>query len=351
MIFIDHLPDNPLRLITLQSFGFCDAAEVFVLLAGVSAMMAYGKLFARDGAAAALSRIALRCVRIYAYQAALLASTLGAVRLWTGYFGLKPLIVAPLLDAGLLGLAHGLMLLALPGYLDILPLYIVLLALFPLVYLLMRVRVWLGLTISLLVWLAANFDHRLTLPNLMDAEGWYFNPFTWQLLFCIGVALAIALAACDGLLPRRRWLTVICCGYLGFAFLQTMPWQDWGLPTWRPLNMPLPDKRLLSPLRLLDILALFYLLFCSPLIRRLAQHSLARAFEACGKHSLEVFALGCLLSLFGRLTLRTWGHDLGLRLSLDAIGLTAMCLMGIWLERPRSGQSDTMHGHSMIRRT
>jgi hypothetical protein len=31
MIFIDHLPSNPLSLVTLHSFGFCDAAELFVL--------------------------------------------------------------------------------------------------------------------------------------------------------------------------------------------------------------------------------------------------------------------------------------------------------------------------------
>jgi hypothetical protein len=33
-IFIDHIPDNGLAHFTLRNFGFADAAEVFVLLAG-----------------------------------------------------------------------------------------------------------------------------------------------------------------------------------------------------------------------------------------------------------------------------------------------------------------------------
>ena len=34
LIFIDHVPDNPWSFYTLKNFGFADASEVFVLLAG-----------------------------------------------------------------------------------------------------------------------------------------------------------------------------------------------------------------------------------------------------------------------------------------------------------------------------
>jgi hypothetical protein len=37
MIFVDHIPGNVLSLVTLHNFGFSDAAEVFVLLAGIDA--------------------------------------------------------------------------------------------------------------------------------------------------------------------------------------------------------------------------------------------------------------------------------------------------------------------------
>jgi hypothetical protein len=246
--------------------------------------------------------------------------------------------VAPLLDAGLPGLAHGLMLHALPGYLDILPLYIVLLAAFPLIYLGMRVNVWLGLGGSALVWLAANLDHRLTLPNWLDANGWYFNPFAWQFLFAMGSALAIWMTSGGGSLPRSRWLTALCVAYLLFAFVQTAPWTEWGLPSWRLLDMAAPDKSRLSPLRLLDILALTYLLFSLPMLRDAARHRLSRALEACGKHSLEIFALGCLLALFGRLIFRTWGRGWPLLAAVNVTGIAAMCLAALWLEQARSAR-------------
>src|ERR1700719_147073 len=83
MIFIDHIPGNVLGLVTLHNFGFSDAAEVFVLLAGFSSMLAYGRIFERDGARSGLRRIALRLARLYLFQVGLLLATLGAVLMWT----------------------------------------------------------------------------------------------------------------------------------------------------------------------------------------------------------------------------------------------------------------------------
>ncbi len=336
MIFVDHMPGNPLSLFTLHNFGFCDAAEVFVLLAGVSSMLAYGRVFARDGAWPGLRRVGARCLRIYLCQAILLVTTLAVVRVWTQVFGLQPTLIAPLLDAGPTGLLHGLLLHALPGYLDILPLYIVLLASFPLIYVALRRDVRLAFAASVLVWLAANLDDRLNLPNWLDAKGWYFNPFTWQLLFVTGAALALALQAGGGSLPRNRWLTLLSAGYLGVAFMETAPWADWHLPGLRLFAMAAPDKSSLSPLRLLDILALFHLVFSSERLRVVAKHRFARALEACGKNSLEIFALGCLLALFGRLVFRTWGRGWPLLTMVNLTGLVTMCAAALWLERMRT---------------
>ncbi|MGT2485699.1 OpgC domain-containing protein [Methylobacterium oryzae CBMB20] len=143
-IFIDHIPRNAPALLTLHNFGFSDAAEIFVLLAGYSSMIAYGGLFRRAGTRMALTRIARRCLRIYLFQAGLLLATLVIVRIWMDLTGLTPRFgVAPLLQMGLLpGLLRGLALNALPNYLDILPLYILLLALFPLVNAGMRRGIW-----------------------------------------------------------------------------------------------------------------------------------------------------------------------------------------------------------------
>ncbi|WP_279604597.1 OpgC domain-containing protein [Methylobacterium sp. J-070] len=174
-----------------------DAAKIFVLLAGYSSMIAYGGLFRRAGMWPTLTSIARRCLRICVFQAGLPLATLLIVRIWMDHTGITPRFgVAPLLQAGLLqAVFRGLALNALPNYLDILPLYVLLLALFPAIYLGMQYRLWGVLTVSGALWLLANIDYRLNLPNATAVDdGWYFNPFAWQSLFVLGAALALACA-------------------------------------------------------------------------------------------------------------------------------------------------------------
>jgi len=333
MIFVDHIPGNLLGLITMRNFGFADAAEVFVLLAGFSSMRAYGGIFERDGARRGLRRILLRLARLYLFQVGLLLTTLGVVLMWTSHFQQQPTIVAPILNAPVAGLAHALTLHAVPSYLDILPLYIVLFAAFPLVYVGLRKSLWLGLGVSATVWLAANFAGNLNLPNWIDGKSWTFDPFAWQFLFTIGAALAMLSAEHDGALPRARWLAWPSGVYLAFAFIASAPWAAWHLPSLQPLTMPTPDKTHLDALRLLDMLALTYLLLSSARLRAFADSRLLRPLEACGRHSLEVFAVGCILALFGRLLFRTFGAGLDMQIVVNAAGLVTMCLVGLWLER------------------
>jgi hypothetical protein len=341
-IFVDHIPRNAPALFTLHNFGFSDAAEIFVLLAGYSSMMAYGGLFHRAGIRTTLIRIARRCLRIYLFHASLLLATLVIVRIWMDLTGLTPRFgVAPLLQMGLLpGLLRGLALNALPNYLDILPLYILLLALFPVIYFGLRRGVWGVLALSGTLWLAANVDHQLNLPNAAAVDdGWYFNPFAWQFLFVIGAALALAIRAGDGLLPRRGWAVAAAWAYLIFALLQGGSWAEWGLPDLRPLPIGVPDKSHVAPLRLLDILALTYLLFSAPAVRRFCQRPALRLIDACGRHSLEIFAAGCLAALIGRILYRTFDPIWPLQIVVNLGGLAVMLGLAHLRDTRRSGRA------------
>jgi hypothetical protein len=186
MIFVDHISADWLNRITMHNFGFCDAAEVFVLLAGMSSMFAYGKIFHRDGIKPALRKIVARCSRIYLFQIGLTSTTIGVVLVWRNVYHLDPGSIAPILGAPVEGLVHVLTLSALPEYLDILPLYIVLLVAFPLIYLAIRLSLAFALSGSALLWLTAQLMPALNLPNWIDGQGWYFDPFAWQFLFVIG---------------------------------------------------------------------------------------------------------------------------------------------------------------------
>lgn len=333
-IFIDHLTGNFLGTLTLRNFAFCDAAELFVLLAGLSSMMAYGATFEREGAGRALRRVGARCVRIYLFQIGLLLATLAILQRWLTHFGMEPHGIAPMLRGGVRGLKHGLVLHALPSNLNILPLYIILLAFFPVVYLGMRRRPGVTLLGSAALWLAANLDPNLNLSNWMDGQGWFFNPFAWQFLFVIGVAAAY-LQRHGGTLPRNRWVVWACAAYVGFALLATAPWANWGLD-WRPIDIAAPDKTALAPLRLMNVLALVYLLMTAPAFDRLARARWLGFMALCGRHSLEVFATGTLLSLLGRLAFRTFGTGWELQLLVNGVGFATLITVARTMERPRT---------------
>jgi hypothetical protein len=335
MIFIDHIPNNVLALVTMRNFGFADAAEVFVLLAGFSAMMAYGKVFERDGTAKGLRRVLSRLGRIYLFQIGLLLITLGVVYAWTMHFNQQPTLVAPILNMPVNGIAHALALHAVPGYLNILPLYIVLFAAFPIIYAGLHRSVLLTLVVSAAIWLAVSWYGHFNLPNWIDGGTWFFNPFAWQFLFTIGAAFAIVERTHNGGLPHWNWLGWLCGLYLIGAFFEAAPWEMWGLSSLRPFAMPMPDKTHLSVLRLVDMLALAYLVLSSRSMVAVARLRLLRPVEACGKHSLEVFSTGCVVDLFGRLLFRTYGAGWEMQILVNLIGIGVMCWVGLYLEHRR----------------
>src|SRR5206468_5740356 len=64
-IFVDHVPDNVLSYLTLQSFSFCDAAEVFIFISGYAAAIVYGKALQRRGSIIATAQIYRRVWQLY----------------------------------------------------------------------------------------------------------------------------------------------------------------------------------------------------------------------------------------------------------------------------------------------
>ena len=77
-------------------------------------------------------------------------------------------------------------------------------------------------------------------------------------------------------------------------------------------------------MRLLNILALSYLLFSAPAVLRASRWRHFRLIDACGRHSLEVFAAGCLAALIGRILYRTFDATWPLQVAVNLGGLALM---------------------------
>ena len=336
MMFVDHIPDNLLNRLTLRNLGFCDAAEIFVLLAGFASMLAYGRGFARDGVRVAIGRVLRRCGKLYVYQVGMLLVSILVITQWRQYHQVPVDFLEPELAHGFDSLWRAMLLQALPGNLNILPLYIVLLALFPLIYLASRVGVGFALAVSGAVWLLVNLDPQLNLPNWLDPDGWYFNPFAWQFLFTLGAMAAIVTQSRGGDLPRWRWLVALAWAYLAFSALQSFPWAQWKLPNLSPFDIDPPQKTPLSPLRLIDVLAIFYLVLSSPRLAQGAGTRVGQVLAVLGRHSLEVFSAGTLLDLLARLLFATMGSNWVLQVAVNVIGLGSLFLLARLLDRRKA---------------
>src|SRR5215471_8124225 len=176
MIFIDHVPENVFQHVTQQNFGFSDAAELFVFLSGVSVALAYGTRFFDGETVGAVRAVLRRALTIYWVQLLIslliIAIFVGAAALWN--------------DNDLLEDADTVVSNPLQTTANILPLYIALLLMTPLLLALARRDDRLMLAASAAIYLAAR-AFSLNLPTWPVEGTWFFNPIAWQLIFAIGI--------------------------------------------------------------------------------------------------------------------------------------------------------------------
>ena len=204
IILCAHTPSNFFTSWIPARWGFSDATEIFVFCSGMASAIAFGRTFDRAGWALGAGRVGYRVWQVYWAHigmffaiATLLAAFdhfgdfdktyIGTLNLWKFFADPGPQLV------GLFSLTY------VPNYFDILPMYMVILVMMPLMMALSRISVWATFAAMALIWL---FAQRAVLDTLglthlhlgFPAEPWsdrkwYFNPFGWQLVFFTGFAL------------------------------------------------------------------------------------------------------------------------------------------------------------------
>ena len=65
LIFIDHMSPDLLSWFTIRSYGFSDAAEIFIFISGYTAAFVYGRAMLQVGVVVATARILRRVWQIY----------------------------------------------------------------------------------------------------------------------------------------------------------------------------------------------------------------------------------------------------------------------------------------------
>jgi hypothetical protein len=339
-IFWDHVPDNPLGQLTLRNFGFSDAAEVFVFLAGYAAVLAYGRILQREGWLVACMRILRRTWVLYVVHIFLLTLLMGIVFIANNHVETRDMVQQMGLEYFVgnpqAALADELLLRFKPNLTDPLPLYILLLLALPLVLPLLMRKPLLAVAGSVALYLMVP----LLGWNLSASNGgvWYFNPVAWQLLFVLGGFCALNArppSASPKRALRQQPLFLLAATYViaAGALTVSVNWPDLRtalMPQWLT---PLIYKTDLAPARLLHFLALAY---CTA--RLLPDHhrwlNNWPAHHTCrmGRYSLEVFCFGVLLSTLADAANALAGDTWPMQICTALLGVLLMGLMAAGLE-------------------
>lgn len=300
IIFVAHLPANSWNAWIPARFGFSSGAELFVFCSGLASALAFGGVFTRRGLWLGTARIAYRIWQVYWAQIGLVLALIALAALLDRSFGLSVLAqqFSPLLDdpeRALLGLAT---LTWQPDYLDILPMYLVILALVPVMMLARRLHVALPFLIAVGLY-AAVWGRGLNLPgNPWNDAGWFLNPFAWQLIFFIGFFIGMSWLPVPRLGDRRLMLAA------ALFILVSVPLSFWGiLDHWplaqatRDLIIPVSEKTDLHILRVLHFLALAYVVLSliEPWRERL-DHGAGHLLILIGRQSLAAFLASVVLA-------------------------------------------------------
>ncbi|HWX06671.1 MAG TPA: OpgC domain-containing protein [Bradyrhizobium sp.] len=330
-IFLDHIPHEVLSWGTTRNYGFSDAADLFVFISGYTAAFVFGRIMIERGYLAAASRLLKRALELYAAHIIVVVVYIAVIASVSrglhdpndlDVFNVAPFISKPVWEfIQVLALRYR------PVNLDVLPLYILLLATFaPALWLMVR-KPTLTLIGAMLAYFAAR-HFGWNLPSSRVAL-WYFNPFTWQLLFFLGAWIAVGGAEPLQSIVRTRTVFWLAIAYLVFAFVVTTaihsPFLANLLPPWVLEPFDPNDKTNLAPYRILHLLALAvvvtrFLRADSPILR---WHSLTPLIK-CGQNSLQVFCIGIVLSFCAHAAIEQSLNSLWVQISAGAAGVMLM---------------------------
>lgn len=330
-IFINHIPNNAVMWITTRNYGFSDAAELFVFIAGYAAAIVYAKSMLTQGFTAGTTRLLERAWQLYVAHVVLLVINLAVIN-WAAQTYNEPHLVdefnvAGLTDDPVRTLTQGLLLKYKPFNFDILPLYIVVLAACPPALWLMLRRPDVTIAGALVLYFAAR-QFEWNLP-VYPSGVWYFNPFTWQLLFMLGAWCALGGASRTRTIIRSPAVLVIGTAYLSFALVMTMAghFETIGrsFPQWLVSAFNPNDKTNLAPYRVVHFIVIAVLVIrFLPINRPGLESRWLRPLIVCGQRSLEVFCVGLLLSFVGHFLLDVVSDSLLAQIVVSMSGIALM---------------------------
>ncbi|MBR0869527.1 OpgC domain-containing protein [Bradyrhizobium tropiciagri] len=340
-LFLDHIPHNAVSELTLRNFGFSGATDLFVFVGGYAATLICARLTLERGFLVAATRIFKRVWQLYAAYIVLFVIYIELISYVAARTAAPEIIsefnITGFIDHPIRTLIYGLFLQAKPLNLDVLQLFIVLMAVQPIVVLGLLRLPNLTLAASVAVYAAAHiFDWNL---SAYPDGRWYFNPFCWQLLFVMGGWCGLVGKRYErliGAMQRMPALRAAALLYLLFALTIVSSGNIPALARIMPESLVdtflADDREHIAPHRILHFLALAFL-FTLLVPRdwpRLRSYALQPIIK-CGEEWLAVFCAGVFLSFAAHLVLITGPNSLAMQVVVSVAGILAMTAVAYYV--------------------
>lgn len=382
IILFAHTPGNFFTSWIPARWGFSDATEIFVFCSGMASAIAFGRTFDRAGWVLGTARVAHRIWQVYWAHIAMFFTIAMLMAYWNSfgtfernYIGQLNLIpffegvvrkgveVSSTADQliGLFTLTY------VPNYFDILPMYMAILLMMPVVMALSRVNIWLTFAVIATVWLFAQgrildglgVEHlSLNFPaEPWSKREWFFNPFGWQLVFFTGFAFMRGWIPAP---PVKWWLIALAL----VVVLANIPLSNIGVRAvnrewfglvmdgnpvidWRRANTLLITKSDFGILRYVHFLSLAYLFWVAAgeggqrLIAKgtgtvsKAWDGLVAIIMKIGQQSLAVFIFSMIFARISGFTMDQIGRDTWKVVMMNLIGvglLIAVAYFVAWIK-------------------
>ena len=347
---LTHLP-TAASIVSNQTFGFVSGAEGFIFLSAFMVGQLEQRMEEKRGRIWALRDLARRTVRVYLYHAALLA--IAFIVLAPIGIQFHRLAIQNLLSFYIADPKHAVIAAALleyrPSLLDILPMYVVFLAITPVAREIARRWSWEPVVYaSFGVWAVAQFGLRAWIYrhvnlfglNVPESSTGAFDLYAWQLLWIVGLALGSIVFGARPESGRRipDWLWKICLPIaIVFLLLRYSPLDRWMNPEvygW------LIDKWHLGPSRIINFSAIAILVvrFGAPIARL----PFIAPLYLLGQASIEVFSVHVLCCLAGHSlsedadpTQPWWQQTILLVVTISALFVTGLASRA-WRNKRRS---------------
>ncbi|MEO0392308.1 MAG: OpgC domain-containing protein [Pseudomonadota bacterium] len=308
IILLAHTPGNPWTLWIPARFGYSDATEIFVFCSGMASAIAFGKVFDRAGMWLGTCRVAHRVWQVY-WAHIILFLVIAALMVvfndlgWAekdqvGRLNLYPFFNDPMPQIiGLLTLTY------VPNYFDILPMYLVILVMLPVVMIIARLHLAAVLVFVAALYGLAHFDILWMPAEPWSDREWFFNPFAWQLVFFTGFAFMrgwIPAPPINAILVIIALLIVLAAVPTAYFKVYRMDGVEFLLE-WRQALKPVINKTDFGIFRYLHFLALAYLAYAAAgeggrrLLGTGIKAQVIAVIRKVGQQSLAVFLVSMVM--------------------------------------------------------